>query len=170
MTNLNVCTNFHVNPYSSCWDNFEVWTSKITRTFVLKSHIGILIQICGLTWGELIPENSLSVVWSKRSSVTWTDDVGCVESLLQEQDGHTGLEEREDRDSEWIWSQGRYTGCSHSSLISHTVQRTHCCQSLISYFLNVHFTWRVSFSQITPKVILKPPLWTPETITFYILK
>lgn len=33
-------------------------------------------------------------------------DVSCFESLLQEQDGHTGLEEREDRERERIRSQG----------------------------------------------------------------
>lgn len=30
------------------------------------------------------------------------DDLGCAETVLQEQDGHPGMEEREDRDGEWI--------------------------------------------------------------------
>lgn len=73
------------------------------------------------------------------------NDLGCAETVLQEQDGHPGMEEREDRDGEWIWSKGK-----RLAYLSHCPEKAQPPFDIwysVWYSMKVHLTWRISFPE-----------------------
>lgn len=73
------------------------------------------------------------------------DDLGCAETVLQEQDGHPGMEEREDRDGEWIWSKGKRL--AYLSQCPEKAQPPFDIWYSVWYSMKVHLTWRISFPE-----------------------